>query len=129
MQHLIVKCRLYDNWNYWIGRKTTVKDLLCAILSQKFKVVKTRENENNEIGVPLTILKADHETEILLVEMAMRNLGDMAHLRKIVRPTHAIITNIGLSPRGVKTPRNVARAKAEIFRPPLTWEKQDRYTF
>ena len=99
--------------------KTTVKDLLTAILSQKYNVVSTSQNQNNEIGVPLTLLKADHQTDILIVEMAMRNLGDMTYLTKMVRPTHTVITNIGLSHiELLKTQRNVAKAKSEIFERP-----------
>lgn len=110
--------------------KTTVKDLLTAILSQKYNVVSTSQNQNNEIGVPLTVLKADHQTDILIVEMAMRNLGDMAYLTKMVRPTHAVITNIGLSHiELLKTQRNVAKAKGEIFRKALAWENGKRYAF
>jgi UDP-N-acetylmuramoyl-tripeptide--D-alanyl-D-alanine ligase len=110
--------------------KTTVKDMLYAILSQKFKVAKTQENENNEIGVPLTILRADFTTEILIVEMAMRNTGEIAELAKIVRPTHAVVTNIGLSHiEFLKTPKKIAKAKSEIFRNPLAWESGPRYAF
>lgn len=110
--------------------KTSVKDQLFAILSQKFKVVRTLENQNNEIGVPLTLLSADHTTEILLVEMAMRHRGDMRHLAKIVRPSHTVITNIGLSHiELLKTQRNIALAKSEIYLPPASWQTSDRYTW
>ncbi len=110
--------------------KTTTKDLLYAILSQKFKVVATFQNQNNEIGVPLTILKADFDTEIIIVELAMRLRGEIKILSKICRPTHAIITNIGLTHvERLKTQRNIALAKAEIFQPVLNWEKETRYAF
>lgn len=110
--------------------KTTVKDLLRAILSQRFKVVATKENQNNEYGVPLTVLSADEDTDVLIVEMGMRNKGDMAFLSRIVRPTDAVITSIGLSHIELfKGPKDIARAKAEIFLPAQAWETTPRYAF
>jgi UDP-N-acetylmuramoyl-tripeptide--D-alanyl-D-alanine ligase len=110
--------------------KTTTKDLLYAILSQRFNVIKTEQNQNNEIGVPLTILKADASTDILIVEMAMRHKGEIAHLSRIARPTHSIITNIGLTHmEQFQTARDIAKAKAEIFTPALPWQPTPRYAY
>lgn len=110
--------------------KTTTKDLLHALLSQKYNVVSTRENENNEIGVPLTLLKADARTDILLVEMAIRKPGDMDVLAKMVRPTHVIITTIGITHiEHLKSQKGIAKEKSAIFRPPLAWETYRRYGF
>ncbi|MBT5856177.1 UDP-N-acetylmuramoyl-tripeptide--D-alanyl-D-alanine ligase [bacterium] len=107
--------------------KTTVKDMLYYMLKDRFKVVRTEQNQNNEIGVPLTVLKADYGTDILIVEMGMRNPGDMALLTQIVRPTHVVVTGIGLTHMAqFKQPRDIARAKGEIFRQALTWEKGQR---
>ncbi|MGE4169471.1 MAG: UDP-N-acetylmuramoyl-tripeptide--D-alanyl-D-alanine ligase [Candidatus Margulisiibacteriota bacterium] len=104
--------------------KTTVKDLLYAVLSQKYRVVKTEENQNNEIGAPLTLLRADFNTDILIVELGMRGLGQIQELARIVRPTHAVITSIGLTHvELLGNQRNIAKAKAEVFLPPLKWEK------
>jgi len=110
--------------------KTTVKDLLYSVLSEKYKTVKTVENQNNEVGVPLSILAAEHDTEILILEMAMRNKGDIAHLSKIARPTHAVVTSTGLTHiENLKTPRKIAEVKAEIFQPALKWERKKRIAF
>ena len=57
--------------------KTTVKDMLYSVLSMSFNVVKTHENQNNEFGVPLTLLAADEETEFLIVEMGLRKKQDL----------------------------------------------------
>jgi len=103
--------------------KTTVKDMLKAVLSTKFKVEATKENNNNEIGVPLTILQADETTEILLVECGLRQPGDLQVLSKILRPDKVIMTGVGYSHMEFfKTQNALARAKAQIFQSPLSWE-------
>jgi len=110
--------------------KTTVKDLLDSVLSQAYKVEKTAENQNNEIGVPLTLLKADFDTEILLVEMAMRHKGDLAHLSKLVRPNQVIVTNVGPAHlQHFSTQKEIAKAKAEIFQSRLPWEAPERKAY
>ncbi len=110
--------------------KTTIKDMLYYILKQKFNVVRTLENENNEIGTPLTLLRADDTTDILIVEMGMRQKGEIKYLAQIVRPTHVVITSIGMSHvELLKTQRNIACAKAEIFCPKQQWEHHPRYAF
>lgn len=110
--------------------KTTIKDMLYYTLSELYCVSRTAENDNNEIGVPLTILKADSSTEILLVEMGMRARGEIKVLTQIARPTHTVITNIGLSHVEIlKTQRNIAYAKSEIFQKPLAWETVQRHAF
>lgn len=110
--------------------KTTVKDLLRSVLSQKYKVVATKENQNNEVGVPLTILSADEDTEIIIVEMGMRHKGEIGFLAKIARPTDAIITGIGLSHAGhFNSAKDIAYVKAEIFTPPQSWETQTRNAY
>jgi UDP-N-acetylmuramoyl-tripeptide--D-alanyl-D-alanine ligase len=110
--------------------KTTAKDMLYFILSQKFNVIRTEENENNEIGVPLTLLKADSTTDILIIEMGMRQRGEIAHLTRIARPTHTVITSIGNAHiENLKTQRNIALAKSEIFQHPTKDERKNRYAF
>jgi len=110
--------------------KTTTKDLLYSVLSQRYTVVKTLENQNNELGAPLTVLRADDSTDILIVEMGMRGLGEIHHMAQIVRPTHAIITNIGMTHiERLETQKNIALAKAEIFVSLLPWEKPLRHAF
>lgn len=77
--------------------KTTTKDFLDAVLSTTMRVVSTEGNHNNELGVPLTILRAGSETDVLVVEMGMRGVGQIARLAQIARPTAALITNVGTS--------------------------------
>ena len=97
--------------------KTTTKDMLASILSQEMKTLKNEENFNNEIGVPLTLLKLTRKHKAAVIEMAMQRLGEIEELAKIVKPTIALITNIGEAHlEFLKTKRNVARAKAEIFK-------------
>lgn len=110
--------------------KTTVKDMLAAVLGTRYTIVKTPENNNNEIGVPLTILSADANTDVLIVELGMRGRGQIAGLAKMLRPTHTVITSIGLTHiERLQTQRNIALAKAEIFQPALSWERQQRNAF
>lgn len=96
--------------------KTTTKDMLASILSQEMKVLKNEENFNNEIGVPLTLLKLTKKHKVAVIEMAMQALGEIELLARIARPTIAIVTNIGESHlEFLKSKKNIARAKAEIF--------------
>jgi len=95
------------------------------VLSQAFNVVKTEENENNEIGAPLTLLKTNADTDITLVEMGMRKEGDLKFLAKTIRPTHVILTGIGSSHIAFfSSPKDLAKAKCSIFQPVLSWEKE-----
>jgi UDP-N-acetylmuramoyl-tripeptide--D-alanyl-D-alanine ligase len=75
--------------------KTTSKELMHAVLSKKFKVLSTKGNFNNHIGVPLTILSIHDDTEIAVVEMGANHMGEIADLCKISKPDFGIITNIG----------------------------------
>ena len=75
--------------------KTTTKELVHAVLSEKYKVTATKGNLNNHIGVPLTILSIKSDTEIAIVEMGANHVGEIAFLCEIAKPTMGIITNIG----------------------------------
>lgn len=75
--------------------KTTTKDFTAAVLEQRYQVHATEGNLNNHIGVPLTILAADDDDDILIVEMGMNHPGEIAPLCEIARPHIGIITNIG----------------------------------
>jgi len=77
--------------------KTTVKDMLAQALSSVGSVVKTAQNQNNEIGVSLTLLAADAKTDIVLVEMGMRQPGDLNELARIVQPDMVVFTGVGYS--------------------------------
>jgi UDP-N-acetylmuramoyl-tripeptide--D-alanyl-D-alanine ligase len=77
--------------------KTTTKDFLKAALATSLTVVATEGNRNNELGVPLTVLRAGGECGAVVVEMAMRGRGQIADLCAVAKPTIALITNIGTS--------------------------------
>ncbi|MBT5954538.1 UDP-N-acetylmuramoyl-tripeptide--D-alanyl-D-alanine ligase [bacterium] len=110
--------------------KTTVKDMLASVLGQKYNVVKTKQNQNNEIGVPLTLLDADYSTDIIIVEMGIRKRGDMSLLSSIVRPTHVAITNIGKTHlETFKSLKTVVKEKGKVFRKPLKSDILNRHAF
>ena len=75
--------------------KTTTKELLHAVLSQKYRTLATRGNLNNHIGVPLTLLQLTPETEIAIIELGANHVGEIAALCRIAHPTHGLTTNIG----------------------------------
>ena len=95
--------------------KTSTKDIIANVLSQKYKTLKTEGNNNNDIGLPLTILKLkDHEAAV--IEMGMNHLGEISKLTKIAKPTISVITNIGTSHIGILGSReNILKAKLEIL--------------
>jgi len=77
--------------------KTTTKEMTSAILSKKFNVLKNFGTENNNIGVPITLMRLNSEHNIAVLEMGTNHLGEIKRLSEIARPTTAIITNIGPS--------------------------------
>ena len=95
--------------------KTSTKDIIAGVMSTKYKVLKTEGNYNNEIGLPLTILRLkDHNA--LVLEMGMSSLGEISLLTKIAKPTTAVITIIGSSHIGELGSReNILKAKLEIL--------------
>lgn len=96
--------------------KTTTKEMLAAVLGQKFRTHKTEKNFNNELGVPQTLLRLDQEHEASVVEMGISDFGEMRRLTNIVRPTIAVFTLIGHSHLEFLGDRDgVLRAKSEIF--------------
>ena len=96
--------------------KTTSKELLHAVLKQKFKTSATVGNLNNHIGVPLTLLAIGEETEIAIVEMGANKQGDIKELCDIAEPTHGFITNIGKAHlEGMGGPEGVLKTKTELF--------------
>ncbi len=95
--------------------KTSTKDYIYEVLSKKFRTLKSRLNENNEIGLPRTILNLTDE-EAIVVEMGMRGLNQIEYLSKIARPTHGVITNIGSNHlEFLGTKENILKAKSEII--------------
>ncbi len=97
--------------------KTTTKDFLDAVLGSTFRVVSTQGNQNNELGVPLTVLRAGPDTEVLVVEMGMRGLGQIEELCEVARPTVALVTNVGVTHiELLGSQEAVASAKGELVR-------------
>ncbi len=95
--------------------KTSTKDLLAACLSSKYKVVKTQGNFNNEIGLPKTLFTIEEDTDVAVVEMGMRGLGQIRELCAIARPDAGLITNVGETHMELLgSLDNIAKAKAEV---------------
>lgn len=96
--------------------KTTTKELLAAILSKKLKVHFTKGNLNNHIGVPLTILSAPSDTEMLIIEMGASHIGEIRTLCLIAKPDYGIITNIGNAHiEGFGSIDGITKAKTELY--------------
>lgn len=96
--------------------KTSTKEMIASVLSQKYNVLKTAGNFNNEIGVPLTIFNIRDEHEVAILEMGINHFGEMHRLAKMARPDVCVITNIGLCHLEHLIDRDgVLRAKFEIF--------------
>ena len=95
--------------------KTSTKDTIASVVSQKYKTQKTIANYNNRLGVPLTVLSLkDHEA--LVVEMGMNHFGEISELTQIARPTICVISNIGTSHIGnLGSRENILKAKLEIL--------------
>ncbi|KON85699.1 UDP-N-acetylmuramoyl-tripeptide--D-alanyl-D-alanine ligase [Sporosarcina globispora] len=95
--------------------KTTTKDMTANLLSLQYKVQKTEGNYNNHIGLPLTILALEEDTEIAVLEMGMSGRGEIDFLTKLARPEAVIITNIGESHlQDLGSREGIAEAKLEI---------------
>ena len=95
--------------------KTSTKDIIASVMSEKYNVLKTQGNLNNHIGLPLTILKLK-EHNAMVVEMGMNALGEIRTLTNIAKPTMCVITNIGTSHIGELGSReNILKAKLEIL--------------
>ena len=97
--------------------KTSTKDILASLLKTRYKTHKTFGNFNNHIGVPLTILGMDEDTEMAVIEMGMSNLGEIELLTSIAAPDVGVITNIGEAHlEDLKTKENIIKAKLEILK-------------
>ena len=95
--------------------KTSTKDIIASVVSEKYKVLKTEGNMNNHIGLPFTILKLKDE-EALVVEMGMNHFREIDYLTNIAEPNIAVITNIGTSHIGnLGSRENILKAKLEIL--------------
>ena len=95
--------------------KTSTKDIVANVVSKKYKTLKTEGNNNNNIGLPLTILRLQDE-EVAVIEMGMNHFGEISLLTSIAKPTICIITNIGTSHIGnLGSRENILKAKLEIL--------------
>lgn len=96
--------------------KTSTKEMVASVLSEQFSVLKTMGNFNNEIGMPLTLLRIEKEHEAAVIEMGISDFGEMSRLSKIARPDIALLTNIGQCHLENLQDRNgVFKAKSEMF--------------
>lgn len=97
--------------------KTTTKELIANVLSQKYKVLATTGNLNNHIGVPLTLLSIHPEHEIAVIEMGANHPGEIDFLCRIAEPDYGIITNVGKAHlEGFGSFEGVKRTKTELYR-------------
>jgi UDP-N-acetylmuramoyl-tripeptide--D-alanyl-D-alanine ligase len=96
--------------------KTTTKEILATLLSEKFRVNKTIGNNNNHIGVPLTILSTNEKQNVLIAELGTNHFGEIAYTSKIVSPNYALITNIGHSHlEYLKNRKGVLKEKSSLL--------------
>lgn len=96
--------------------KTSTKDMIAGVLGQKFNVLKTAGNFNNEIGLPLTIFNLDSFHQASVIEMGMSGFGEISRLTSIAQPDIAVITNIGMSHiEKLGSRQNILKAKMEIL--------------
>lgn len=96
--------------------KTTIKEMMYSVVCENFKAHKSKLNHNNEIGLCQTILSMPEDTEVLIVEMGMRGLGEIDLLSKYAEPDIAIIANVGTAHIGrLGSIKNIAKAKCEII--------------
>ena len=97
--------------------KTTTKEIIASTLESKYKVFKTPLNHNNEVGLSQTIFAMPDDTEVLVLEMGMRGLGEIELLSKYAEPDITIVSNVGTAHIGRLASReNIAKAKCEIVK-------------
>jgi len=97
--------------------KTTTKEMICYLLSHKFRVIASFASFNNFVGVPLTIFKIKEDTQILIQEMETNIIGGIKRLSKIVKPIVGVVTNIGPTHlESLRTVYGVFREKAELLK-------------
>lgn len=96
--------------------KTSTKEFIAGVLAEKYSVLKTEGNFNNEIGVPLTLLRIQQSHQVAVVEMGISDFGEMHRLSKMAKPDICVITNIGQSHLdNLKSRDGILKAKSEIF--------------
>lgn len=96
--------------------KTSTKEMIYTVLSQKMQVLKTKGNLNNDIGLPKTLLELDGSCQGAVIEMGMSHFGEISYLSRICRPTLGVITNVGVSHiENLGSRENILKAKLEIL--------------
>ena len=96
--------------------KTTTKDMVAAVLGNRYKVLKTEGNFNNDIGLPLTVLRLNHSHEICVLEMGMDHAGEIDYLSELIEPDVALITNVGDAHiENMGSREAIFHAKCEVF--------------
>jgi UDP-N-acetylmuramoyl-tripeptide--D-alanyl-D-alanine ligase len=97
--------------------KTTTKEMVAAVLSERFRVFRSRGNFNSEVGLPVMLMDLAPEDEVAVLEMGMRALGEIDYLTSIARPAVGMVTNVGITHLELLGSReNIARAKGELVR-------------
>lgn len=119
--------------------KTTTKEMIASVLSEKFNTLYTQGNLNNEIGMPLTVFRMDESTEAAVLEMGMSAFGEISRMTAQAKPDVAVITNIGVAHiEFLGSREGICKAKLEILEglreggtavlcgdEPLLWDKRD----
>lgn len=96
--------------------KTSTKEMIASVLSQRYSVLKTEGNFNNEIGLPLTVFNIREEHEVVVLEMGISGFGEMTRLAKVARPDICVITNIGVAHlENLGSRDGILKAKTEMF--------------
>lgn len=96
--------------------KTSTKEFIAGVLAEKYQVLKTEGNFNNEVGLPLTVLRIRDEHQVAVLEMGINHFGEMHRLSKIAKPDICVMTNIGQCHlEFLGTREGILRAKSEIF--------------
>ena len=96
--------------------KTSTKEMIASVLSQKYNVLKTEGNFNNEIGLPLTVFNLREEHEVAVLEMGISEFGEMTRLAKVARPDICVFTNIGFAHlENLGSRDGILRAKTEML--------------
>jgi len=97
--------------------KTTTKEMVGAVLEQRFRVFRSKGNFNSEVGLPITLMDLDQGPDVAVLEMGMRALGEIEYLVSIACPSVGVVTNVGVTHLELLgTQENIARAKGELVR-------------
>ena len=96
--------------------KTTTKEMISGVLAGKYRVSKTQGNHNNNLGLPITVMEMEEDTQIAVLELDMNHFGEMSYLTSIARPSMVVITNIGtMHIEHLGTREGILKAKLEIM--------------